>query len=60
MLTAGGQLLIVDPHFSEQFRVAAAPEGYHALLDLMPPVFVGTADHLNAVVSFFCEEVRAL
>ncbi len=60
--SAGGQVfMVVDPNYKSHFTLAAkGPEADHyaRVLELLPSVFVGTADQLAALVTLLCKEVR--
>jgi uncharacterized protein (TIGR01615 family) len=49
--------LVVEPRFRDQFVIAQPTRAYEALLEAVPPCFVGTAARLEAVVAFLCEEM---
>eukprot|EP00775_Hariotina_reticulata_P003592 gene3592-3857_t len=49
--------LVVEPRFREQFAIAHPTHEYEALLQSVPPCFVGPAPHLEAVVKLLCEQM---
>lgn len=51
--------VLVDPKFKEQFEIAHPTARYAALLDEVPPCFVGTEERLVALVELLCSEMSA-
>jgi hypothetical protein len=54
-------MFVVDPSFRERFSIAsiaAASPVYRALVAALPAVVIGTAEGLEPLVSFMCEQVR--
>jgi hypothetical protein len=57
---AGAGLVVIDPHFREQFLVANASETYAQLCSYLPPVFAGSASDVANIVGLMCREVAAM
>jgi uncharacterized protein (TIGR01615 family) len=53
-------LLIIDPCFKDHFQVGGSSEEYKQLVHLLPDVFIGTAEDVDSVAKFLCNEVRVL
>ncbi|KAF8072496.1 hypothetical protein HT031_000155 [Scenedesmus sp. PABB004] len=53
----GGEAVIVDPTFRDQFAIAHPSPRYAAVLDALPPVWVGSAPRLAALVELVCGEM---
>jgi len=49
--------IIIDPTFREQFIIAHPSPRYSAVLDALPPVFIGTPSKVQPLVEFLCSEM---
>lgn len=49
--------LVVEPRFREQFTIAHPTPAYEALLQSVPPCFVGPVANLEAVVKLMAEQI---
>lgn len=58
MVSDGGEVVIVDLHFREQFAMALPTGRYRAALSITEK-FVGSTDRLKALVDFLCKEMAA-
>ncbi|XAR61151.1 hypothetical protein NMG60_11034775 [Bertholletia excelsa] len=53
-----GERLIVDIDFRSEFDIARSTKSYKAVLQTLPPVFVGKADRLQTIISIACEAAK--
>eukprot|EP00899_Mesostigma_viride_P016798 jgi/Mesvir1/25119/Mv21580-RA.1 len=53
-----GQRFLVDPGLRDNFEVAKPTPEYAALLERLPPVFVGDASMLKSLVGFMVDRMR--
>ncbi|KAL8482402.1 hypothetical protein ACS0TY_028541 [Phlomoides rotata] len=49
---------LVELGFGDEFRVAKACDEYHELIGVLPEIYVGKAEHLNAIVRVVCEAAK--
>lgn len=56
-----GCMLVVDPHFKQQFpsaSIAASSPVYASLVEALPELVIGTAEGMGPLIKFLCEQVR--
>mmetsp|Transcript_30077 Transcript_30077/g.66628 ORF Transcript_30077/g.66628 Transcript_30077/m.66628 type:complete len:260 (-) Transcript_30077:1233-2012(-) len=56
----GGDLVIVDPCFKEQFELACATEEYRELVGLLPDVIIANAKQIDAICRLLCQEMEVV
>lgn len=49
---------LVELGFGDEFRVAKACDEYHKLIGMLPDVYVGKVEHLEAIVRVVCEAAK--
>ncbi|KAK6133248.1 hypothetical protein DH2020_033009 [Rehmannia glutinosa] len=57
-VNADGDRYIIEVFLAEEFTIARPTDGYAALLEVFPPIFVGKPDELKQVVSLMCTAIR--
>ncbi|GAX75107.1 hypothetical protein CEUSTIGMA_g2551.t1 [Chlamydomonas eustigma] len=55
--TSKDHLIIIDPCFKDHFHVGGSSEEYKQLVHLLPDIFIGTAEDVDSVAKFLCNEV---
>ncbi|KAL6538589.1 hypothetical protein OROGR_012577 [Orobanche gracilis] len=57
-VSAAGNRYIIEVCLAGEFAIARPTDGYAALLQVFPPVFVGKTDELRQVVKVMCSAIR--
>ncbi|KAK6133211.1 hypothetical protein DH2020_033047 [Rehmannia glutinosa] len=57
-VNADGERYIIEVFLAEEFTIARPTDGYAALLEVFPQIFVGKLDELKQVVRLMCTAIR--
>ncbi|CAI9117121.1 OLC1v1018458C1 [Oldenlandia corymbosa var. corymbosa] len=49
---------IIEVEFKDEFKMAKACKEYNNLVNLLPPTYIGKAEHLDAIVRVMCEAAK--
>ncbi|KAL6961945.1 hypothetical protein U1Q18_036904 [Sarracenia purpurea var. burkii] len=49
---------LIELGFRDEFKMAKACDEYHGLVNRLPEIYVGRADHLNAIVRVVCDAAK--
>lgn len=52
------QLFVIDPCFRDSFLLSNATPGYQRLCEVLPSIYVGTAEQLVPLVEFMCSQMH--
>lgn len=50
--------LLIELEFQDEFKMAKSCKEYSKLITLLPQVFIGKSEHLNAIVRLMCDAAK--